>query len=210
MGNNDSGSTATVRIVEPWLNGCAKNIYSQYGEDGLLEAIFKHIGTTNRWCFEVGAHDGQMLSNVAHLIEQGWSAVLVEQGEELHAACVARYAARPDVRCVHEYVFPWKFEALLESVGLPNEPDLGVIDIDEQDFWLWAGMQRIRPRVMVVEFGYGRPVDQIPPLIDHTREPVPWIQAGHNMIHFLGRAKGYFPVAITEANMIFVRNELLD
>jgi hypothetical protein len=185
-------------------------VHSQYGEDGLLEAIFTRIGTTNRWCFEVGAYDGQTLSNVANLIDQGWHAVLIEQDAQAQAKCAKRYVARMDVRCVCDYVFPWSFCGLLTSAGCPDEPDLGSIDIDEQDIWLWAGMQTIRPRVMVVEFGLDRPVDQVPPLTGYVKDAVPWIQAGENMILYLGTAKGYRVVATTKANMVFVRNDCVD
>jgi hypothetical protein len=185
-------------------------VHSQYGEDGLIEAIFERIGTTNRWCFEVGACDGQTLSNVANLVDQGWHAVLVEQDAQAQAKCAKRYVARMDVRCVCGYVFPWSFCGLLTSAGCPDEPDLGVIDIDEQDFWLWAGMQTIRPRVMVVEFGLDRPVDQVPPLSDQEREPLPVIQAGKNMIHYLGVSKGYAPLAVTECNIVWCRSDCLE
>lgn len=199
----------TVQCV-PWLNGRARNVHTQYGEDGLIEAIFERIGTDNRWCFEVGAHDGLTFSNVARLVDDGWSAALIEAGADLFAVLSKRYSERENVTCIRERVWPWTFERALAQAGVPDEPDLGVIDIDEQDFWLWAGMQRIRPRVMVVEFGLGRPVDQIPPLSDEEREPMPIIQAGKNMIHYLGRAKGYIPVAVTEANILFVRSDCLD
>ncbi len=202
--------TRTIDVqVENWLEGRCRNVHSQYGEDGLLDAIFKRIGTTNRWCFEVGAYDGHTYSNVASLIEQGWHAVLIEQDAKAFEFCETNHAARSDVVCLNEYVFPWRFDALLESAGLPSEPDLGVIDIDEQDFWLWAGMWKIRPRVMVVEFGLGRPVDQVPPFVGYAKEPEPVIQAGQNMIHYLGIAKGYLAVAMTEANFLFVRNDCL-
>jgi hypothetical protein len=195
--------------VQEWLIGRGRNVYSQNGEDGFLEALFDRIGIANHWCFEVGASDGQSYSNVAHLIEQGWHAVLIEKEEADFAACVKRYAQRDDVRCVNTYVFPWSLDACLLSAGLPDRPDLGVIDIDEQDFWLWAGMRIIRPRVMVVEYGLGRPVDQIPPLIGYVKAPVPEIQAGQNMIHYLGVALDYTPLAMTETNILFVDNQCL-
>jgi hypothetical protein len=195
--------------VESWLNGACWNVYSQYGEDGLLDAVFRRFGVTNQWCFEVGASDGQMYSNVAHLIDKGWHAVLVECDGPVQAACAALYADREDVLCIRDYVYPWMFDALLENAGMPSEPDLGSIDIDEQDFWLWAGMRRIYPRVMVVEYGLGRPVDQVPPLTGYVKDAVTQIQAGQNMIHFLGAAKGYLPVARTMSNFIFVRIDLL-
>jgi hypothetical protein len=205
---NERDERITVQ-VEPWLDGCCRNVHSQSGEDGLLEAIFECIGTTNKWCFEVGAYDGQGYSNVAHLIDSGWHAVLIEQDAALYATCAELYAEREDVHCLREYVYPWMFDALLETAGMPAEPDLGSIDIDEQDFWLWAGMRRIWPRVMVVEFGLGRPVDQVPPLTGYVKEAVPQIQAGQNMIHYLGASKGYLPVAKTMTNMVFVQTELL-
>ena len=45
------------------LQGKGINITSQFGEDGFISAALKHIGITNRWCFEVGAGDGKWLSN---------------------------------------------------------------------------------------------------------------------------------------------------
>jgi hypothetical protein len=63
---------------------------------------------------------------------------------------------------------------------------------------------------MVVEFGLDRPVDQVPPLTGYVKDAVPWIQAGENMILYLGTAKGYRVVATTKANMIFVRNDCVD
>ncbi len=52
--------------------------YSQFGEDGIVEKIFQVIGAENRWCVELGAWDGVYLSNTYNLVEQNWSAVLVE------------------------------------------------------------------------------------------------------------------------------------
>src|SRR6266576_6048041 len=68
-----------------WLNDRRRNVYSQNGEDGVLEAIFEKIGVHHnpnhreRWCCEFGAHDGLTFSNTAHLsLHWGWSAVLIE------------------------------------------------------------------------------------------------------------------------------------
>ena len=49
----DTRFTAFLQSVE------LKNIYSQHGEDGLIEAIFERIRTENQWAFECGAADGR-------------------------------------------------------------------------------------------------------------------------------------------------------
>lgn len=58
----------------------AGNLTSQTGEDGIIAGILERIGTRNRWCFEVGAADGQRLSNTWALFRDGWQCVFCEGG----------------------------------------------------------------------------------------------------------------------------------
>ena len=58
------------------------NIYSQNGEDGIIEELIKrlNIDKTNnqKWCVEFGAWDGMHLSNTFNLVTKGWKAVYIE------------------------------------------------------------------------------------------------------------------------------------
>ena len=57
-----------------------KNVYSQNGEDGVLEEIIKELqlNVEDMWLVDVGAYDGISYSNFRKLIEQGANAVLIE------------------------------------------------------------------------------------------------------------------------------------
>jgi hypothetical protein len=56
-----------------------KDIFSQCGEDGIIERIFEIIQNKNSWVVEFGAHDGQSMSNSLNLIKNhNWKAVLIE------------------------------------------------------------------------------------------------------------------------------------
>jgi len=200
-------SSVQLRCV-PWLKGCQRRTYSQFGEDGLIAEALEHVGANGRACFEVGASDGTTFSNVRALIEIGWSACLIEHDAELHKQLVTLYGDNPRVSLSREWVLPWTIDDILDSAGLPEDLDLGVIDIDEQDFWLWAGMRR-RPALMLVEFAVGRSPWQLPRLRDDTAMPNPDKQAGAERILELGRARGYVPIAQTLCNLLFVRRELL-
>ena len=47
-----------------------KNIYSQFGEDGIIEEILKRLkNKINKTCVEFGAWDGIHLSNTYNLIK---------------------------------------------------------------------------------------------------------------------------------------------
>lgn len=62
------------------LNSYQKNIYSQFGEDGIIQRIFEILPVTDeKWCVELGAWDGIYLSNTHHLIKnKQWNGVLIE------------------------------------------------------------------------------------------------------------------------------------
>lgn len=181
-----------------WLEGTSRNDTSQFGEDGLIEAALSHIGESNRWCFEVGAGDGAFLSNTKRLRDAGWNALLVEADAQQFDRLKAHES--PSVRVIRETIGPWSLDRLLADHGAPADLDFGSLDIDGQDFWVWSGMNRYAPRMMLVEF------ERQPGTLPILGGPG---QAGRKLIDDLGRSKGYTPVAATYVNLLFVRNDCL-
>lgn len=182
-----------------WLRGQERNDTSQFGEDGLIQAVLARFGEANRWCFEVGAADGLFYSNTKRLRDLGWNAVLIEADGQLAEEC--RRFENDKVWVVHERISE-NLDAILARCGSPANPDLGVIDIDGQDYWAWKAMA-FRPRVMLVEYGYWNPPDTIPGPGDGRKQ-----QAGFGAIVTLGSEKGYVALAKTYCNVLFVDKEV--
>ena len=62
------------------LNLHERKIYSQNGEDGIIEFIFLKIGTTNKFSVEFGVGNG-FESNTTHLLEKkGWKGLMMDYG----------------------------------------------------------------------------------------------------------------------------------
>ena len=185
-----------------WLEGQQRNDTSQFGEDGLIEAVLDRVGETNRWCFEVGASDGLFYSNTKRLRDLGWNAVLIEADGRLAEEC--RRFENDRVQVVHERIADGNLDAILARCGSPASPDLGIIDIDGQDYWAWKALV-FRPRVMLVEFMY---------LNENMTDPgfIPTQggegQAGFEAIVGLGREKGYAAIASTFCNVLFVDKDV--
>ena len=187
----------------PWLVGKGRNDYSQFGEDGLIQECIECLGEEGllrqkeRFCFEVGAGDGRDLSNTLRLRERGWMALLIESADLLYKKLETYNVA--GVKTLHAEATADNFNELLS--GLPHDCDVGSIDIDGQDYWLFEAMA-IRPRVMVVEFcPYRRDEYHIP---GRGESSVRNNQATLGPIVELGRSKGYQFVAQTYCNAVFI------
>lgn len=187
----------------------AANVHSQDGEDGLISALIDLLPATDRWCVEFGAWDGVHLSNTRHLIEsRDYRAVLIEADpdkcEELRRNC-ARF---PGVRPVEAFVgFTASdgLDSILARTPVPTDFDVLSIDIDGNDFHVWAAVAAYRPKIVCIEFN-----PTIPTEVDFVQEPDPSARAGASLaaIVRLGKEKGYELAAVTRVNAILVRDDL--
>lgn len=194
-----------VEILSPragFLAGRGANFSSQFGEDGLIQAAFGEFGSANQWCFEVGAHDGRFYSNTARLREAGWKCVLIEAEAEQYDKL--RELKSETVFTVPKRVNGQLLTEILEQCGAPKNLDLGVIDVDGQDYLIWADL-KFRPRFMLVEFDYKS--DDKP---DWFPGPGAQGQATRKAIERLGREKGYEPLARTHCNILFLDRSCLN
>lgn len=185
-----------------FLAGLGANATSQFGEDGLIAACLERFGAKNRWCFEVGANDGLFFSNTHRLRCDGWNAVLIESDPVAFGKLCEHRSEK--VRCIRETISGSSLDCILAEAGAPHDIDLGVIDIDGQDYWAWHGMRRFVPRLMLVEFEYGS--DELPDFVPAVGGPG---QASYAAIHRLGIEKGYVPLVKTTVNLLFVQSEVM-
>jgi hypothetical protein len=197
------GARLTSRAID--LTDNRKNVYSQNGDDGIIEQIFATIGERTRWCCEFGAWDGIHLSNTRRLVELGWNAVLIEANPKRHAELVANNEGNPRVTCLRTMVDTGanKLERFLEQAGA-EELDLLVIDIDGLDFEIFESLE-VLPSVICVEVVPGHRAE--------SRERVPREIAKDAVGQPLGlfwdvaAERGYRLVAYV-GNAYFVREDL--
>lgn len=113
--------------------------YSQYGEESYLDFIFKNIGTTNKFFIDLGAWDGQHLSNTKYFAEKKWEGLLID-GKDF-----------PNVK--NHFVTRENVLTVLKKYNTPTEPDLLSLDIDGNDYWILKKiLSKFKPRVIISEY----------------------------------------------------------
>ncbi len=183
-----------------WLNSRAANVYSQFGEDGVVAAVLEVIRPANRWCFECGAADGLFFSNTRRLVREGWDAVLVEQdAAAFQRLCDNTRDDREHVHLVCERLDT--IDPVLRHAGAPEDIDLVAIDVDGQDYHLFNSMLRYRPRIVIVEYDPNAPADFIPDVGGEG-------QAGLEAMRRLAAGRFYTEVYRSWCNLVLVRQPL--
>ena len=195
------------------MSSFARNNYSQFGEDGIIEKIFEIIGTSNKICIEFGAWDGFYLSNTAHLWSNDleWKAILIESDSEkciqltnnlkkYNCLAINRWVGKDSANCLESILKDY-------NIDLSIPVDILSIDIDGNDYYVIDSLKDLKPRVIVCEYN-----PTIPFWHDIYAEYSSdnYFGASLSSIVRVAESKGYSLIATTEVNAFFVRQELFE
>lgn len=187
-------------------------IYSQWGEDGILEEIFNRIKIKNKFFVEFGAGDGFKISNTAHLrINQGWSGLLMEGNADLIPL------GSEDINLHQEMVFAYNVNQLFEKYNVPSTFGLLSIDVDGDDAYIFDALDTkiFSPDVIIAEYNPGLPnhrgikiKEQKENLSNGNFHQRGYVGANLCELYNIAKLKGYEFVTTISVNVIFIKKEL--
>lgn len=191
-----------------WLLDYAKNIYSQRGEDGIIEKILEVTGEKKDWCVEFGAWDGVHLSNTHNLMQNGWSGVFIEGSKKRYEDLLNTYQDNKGAHCVCAFVdFEGenRLDSILSKTPIPKHFGVLSIDIDGNDYHIWNSLKNYEPRIVLIEFN-----PSIPPDVPFVQPKDMSVNQGSGLLSLvtLGKEKGYELICATTHNAIFVKKDL--
>jgi hypothetical protein len=197
-----------------------RKVWSQNDEDGILEEIFRRIGTAGSGqpgtFVEFGVSHGRECNTLKLLVE-GWTGLWMESDAECCARIERVFAAQladGRLELKQASVTAENINALIAGarVAAAGELDLLSIDIDGNDYHVMKAVQ-LRPRVLVIEYNgkYPPPMDLVPDYQPaHLWDGSDYAGASLQAIANLAKRLGYNLVGtnLTGANAFFVRSEL--
>jgi hypothetical protein len=178
---------------------------SQFGQDGIIEAVFDLIKPTNKFFVEFGSAGSACGGNTAYLRLFGFDGLLMDRSPIPYNDVTAKKIF--DVK-IH-FVNAENINSLLKSYSVPEEMDFLSIDIDGNDYWVWKTIE-YKPRVVCIEANYSIPYDRnivqsyIP---DDTWNGSSRFGASFKALFTLARQKKYSLVAVSGCDMIFIRDD---
>ena len=119
-----------------------KSIYSQNGEDGIIEKIFDTIGKSDSpYYVEFGVEDGTEC-NTRYLREKNWTGLMMDGGNY-----------NKEINLQKEFIYQSNIIQLFKKYKVPKEFEFLSTDIDYNDFYvLMTILKSYKPKVRCAEY----------------------------------------------------------
>ena len=135
------------------LNACEFKVFSQFGEDGIIQRLVRHLPIEHRTFIEFGVENFAESNCRFLMMNDNWRGFVMDGS----AKRIAGIRELPDIwkfdlEAKAAFVTRENVDALLVSSGF--DPDLGVlsIDVDGNDYWILEAITVVRPRLLIVEY----------------------------------------------------------
>lgn len=194
-------------------------IFSQWGEDGILQWLIHKIPIENKTFIEFGVEDYKEANTRFLLIKDNWSGMILDGSKKnMDAVKGEGIYWRHDLHAVHAFITAENINDLLNQSGF--DKDLGIlsVDIDGNDYWVLKAITEYKPRILVCEYNavFGEHAAVTVPYkkdFFRTTEHYSNLYWGVSLsaIKLLAEEKGYTFIGTNSNanNAFFVRNDLV-
>jgi hypothetical protein len=195
-------------------------IFSQWGEDGIIQHLTRVIEIKNKTFIEFGVEDFFEANCRFLLMKDDWKGFVIDGSQEnMKRLRLSYFYWKHHLIAKEAFVTKDNIDALLQESGF--DQDLGIlsIDIDGVDYFVFDSITTYKPRIVILEynavFGVERRIS-IPYSSDFYRTNAHhsnlYFGASLSAMTFLAEKKGYALVGTNMAgtNAFFVRTDLLN
>lgn len=218
LGRIEGRQLSGARITR--LSESEFRVFSQWGEDGIIQFLLRHVEVERKLFVEFGADSYNSESNTRFLLtHDNWAGLVIDGGQEhIDRLKQTRAYWLHNLKAVRAFITRENINRLLEENGVGGEIGLLSIDIDGNDYWVWKAVEAASPVIVVVEYNYrfgGELAVTIPydERFDRARAHPSKVYFGASLKAFclLAASKGYAFVGCNSngVNAFFVRRDRL-
>lgn len=135
----------TMNLIDVNLDKYSHKIFSQNGEDGVIEYLFSKIKPINKVSFEIGVNDhtvGKKIQCNTWFLKNWhkWTSFFVD-GNFIHPYVLNTFVTKGNV------------VKIMNLMGVPEYFDLFSIDVDSNDFWILKEVLHFfSPTIVICEY----------------------------------------------------------
>ncbi|MFC2459695.1 MAG: hypothetical protein ACFNQB_00660 [Selenomonas noxia] len=213
------GEMETLK-VDPGTSVREFKVFSQSGEDGVIQWLIHNIPIQSKRFIEFGVQNYTESNTRFLLMHDNWSGLIMDGSQEnMDYVKQDNICWMHDLKPVPAFITAENINTLIRDNGFDGEVGILSIDIDGNDYWVWKAISCVQADIVICEynsrFGSERAVT-IPydPNFYRTEAHSSNLYFGASIraLTLLGQQKGYALVYGNEigSNLFFIRRELLN
>lgn len=194
-------------------------VYSQFGEDGLIQYLVRQVQIECPIFVEFGVEKYTESNTRFLLINNNWSGLVID-GSEQNIQYIKDDPVywKYNLKAEHSFIDKGNINTLVRKNGISGDIGLLSVDIDGNDYWVWDSINVVNPRIVVCEYNslWGNELSVSIPydpafVRTHAHYSNLYFGASITALTKLANFKGYSLVGSNKAgnNLFFVRNDLL-
>lgn len=200
------------------LSDAEFRVFSQWGEDGILEWLVSRLPGIPQRFVEFGVEDYTEANTRFLLSHRNWKGLVLDgSAENIERIKRRSNAWRHDLTAIHAFITRENINSLITGAGFSGDIGLLSIDIDGNDYWVWEAIEAIRPWIVIVE--YNAVLGDLKPLSIPYKADFGRMAAHHSGLYWgasvlafdeLAAQRGYTRMGSNRAgnNLFFVRSDL--
>lgn len=193
-------------------------VFSQRGEDGVIQYLINQIDIPNKIFVEFGVETYTESNTRFLLINNNWSGLIIDGSKDNINFIKSDYIYwKYDITAVESFITRNNINKIISEYT--KIADIGIlsVDIDGNDYWIWKEIDCIKPRIVICEYNsaFGNNKKVTVPYKDEfvrRNEHYSDLYFGASLAAFceLAEEKGYDFIGTTSAgvNAYFVRKDL--
>lgn len=195
-------------------------VFSQWGEDGIIQKIVRSIEIKNKTFIEFGVEDFFESNCRFLMVNDNWSGFVVDgSASNIQRLKNSYFYWKYDLRAEMAFITRENVNSVLSQSGFGNDVGILSIDLDGNDYHIYEALEHYNPCVLIVEynsvFGDKRkitvPYDES---FDRTRKHYSNLYWGASLPAFehLAKRRNLVLIGTNSAgnNAFFVRGDLLN
>lgn len=195
-------------------------VFSQWGEDGILQFLTQNLNIKNRTFIEFGVEDFFESNCRFLMMKDGWEGFVIDGSPDNIARLKSSdFFWRYPLHARASFITRENVRALLDDSGFDKDPGILSVDIDGVDYFILEQLDTWRPSILIVEyngiFGRDRAVS-VPYRPDFQRTAMHhsnlYYGASLKAFHHLCAARDYALIGVNKigSNAFFVRRDLVN
>jgi hypothetical protein len=194
-------------------------VYSQWGEDGIIDCITQNIKGLRPTFVEFGVETYIEANTLFLLKHRNWSGLVID-GSDSNIETIRRSHTfwKHHLMAHSAFIDRNNINSIIEKNGFTGELGLLSIDIDGNDYWIWEAINVVSPAIVIAEYNslFGDTATVSTPYKDSFQRS---LEHGSNLYYgasisalaLLAEKRNYSLVAGNSAgnNAFFVRKDLL-